>query len=166
MHKSLLISNLLTQSGDNAIYTVSIKMATQPASTPTNGVQKSKTEHTGKIHQLPAPSPKDPKPEETKKPDDQVKAQPKKSIEQVLHQINEQGERVRKLEKLRETKAELEFFRLGKEGLRENLQITDGQSHHFSTSYSPLLLKIHATIDAWVAEQITLIEHELLDAAA
>lgn len=136
----------------------------QAATAPNNGAQKTKTaENTTAQPMIAAPAVKveQPKPE-AKKEEVKAPAPPVRTLEQVTREIEQRFQLLQKRDKLIETKAELEFFKLGSTGLRDRLTIGDGTHHQFSTEYSPLVQEVHSVCLSFVEKKLAEIEAEIL----
>lgn len=80
------------------------------------------------------------------------KEQPK--IENVLSDIQSRYELAQRLDKLQDTKRQLDGFRVGSEGMREQLRLSDNNGNDFQTYNSELVKEVVATAKAFVDRKI------------
>lgn len=85
----------------------------------------------------------------------------KKTIFEVMKFVQNKYTILEKLEVLNQTEKSLDSFNLGKDGFRDNLQITDGEGNKFNTSNTQVIERVIEVIKAEISLKREAVELEL-----
>lgn len=94
--------------------------------------------------------------------DVEVIEEPKaKTLPEVMKLVQTKFAVLEKLEVLNQTEKNLDSFNLGKDNMRDQLQITDGEGNKFQTFNSSIIEKVIEVLKSEIADKRTRTEFEL-----